>query len=177
MGDVGAVRGRSRSAVRSRHALPGELEAHVLDWPSACVRLVRVARANGDGEPTGGAAGGTLAAEAMGEALDVLCNGLCPVHNVACLGEHVYVFLRSAKGEVSASVPNLKLGTPQLLGAFVVDTAEQFEAASAPGACASALRDTRIGGEREVEAIVAKLASEPGRAHARRLMDDASTVY
>ena len=48
--------------------------------------------------------------------------------------------------QVSPAVPDLKIGSIQLLGAMVVDTAEQFEAAMRDdSAIERALRDTRYG--------------------------------
>ena len=105
-------------------ALPGGVDAAILAWPASVLRLRGAA------------------AEEVGAAVDALCS-LEPVHNVAIVGDDTFVFVRSAEGEVSPSVPDLKIGTIQLLGRFVVDSAEQLEAAAMPGAIESAMRDTR----------------------------------
>ena len=106
-------------AVTSRPVLPdstvtlfdGAVEASVLDWPAACVRV----------------RGGT--SEQSGAVLSALCNEV-PTHNIVVLGGDAYAFLRSVDGEVSDGVPFLKMGACQLLGHFIVDTNAQFDAAS-----------------------------------------------
>ena len=114
-------------AAAARAALPlvGEVEAAILEWPASCVRL----------------RGGTI--EAAGAVVEELC-AQCPVHNVCVIGGDTFVFVRSPEGEISDWVPGLKLGSIQLLGAMVVDSAAQFQAAERPGAVEAALRDTRI---------------------------------
>ena len=119
-------------------ALPGGVEADELHWPASVVRL-RGADAS-----------------AVGAAVDCLCN-LEAVHNVAVIGDDVYVFVRAPSGEVSPRIPDLKLGTIQLLGHIVVDSAAQFEAAMAPGAIDAALRDTRA--ETPVSELLQRVAS------------------
>jgi hypothetical protein len=74
--------------------------------------------------------------------LALLCQA-APTHNVALIGADAYFFPRSPSGEIGETVPGLKIGTTQLLGHFVVDTVEQFEAATAPGAIECSLRGTR----------------------------------
>jgi len=119
----------------------GEVEACVLDWPASCVRL----------------AGGT--AEAVALALDRICIE-CPCHNVVLLGDQTFVFVRSPEGEVSPAVPDLKIGSIQLLGAMVVDTAEQFEAAMRDdSAIERALRDTRYDVNETLGQLLARVAA------------------
>ena len=103
--------------------LPGSVMASLLEWPASCIRL----------------RGGTP--EAIGRLLEVIV-AREPCHNIAVIGRDVYCFPRSADGETSAAVPDLKIGAVQLLGLFVVDTATQFEAAVQDGAIESTLRDT-----------------------------------
>jgi hypothetical protein len=117
--------------------LAGGVDACVVQWPAACVLL------------RGGAA------VEVGRALHALL-GLVRTHNVAVIGETTFVFLRDAGGEVCAAVPGLKLGSPQLLGHFVVDSEAQFAAASQPGAMETALRGTRA--MEPPELLLARLA-------------------
>ena len=61
--------------------------------------------------------------------------------------------------QVSPAIPALKLGAIQLLGAMVVDTAAQFEAALAgEETIERALRDTRYADE-ELSEVVARVAA------------------
>jgi hypothetical protein len=130
-------------------------------------------------------AGGT--AEAVALALDRICIE-CPCHNVVLLGDQTFVFVRSPEGEVSTSisgsddlsdglpmaslkasdgplqvspaVPDLKIGSIQLLGAMVVDTAEQFEAAMRDdSAIERALRDTRYDVNETLGQLLARVAA------------------
>lgn len=112
------------ASVLESATLPSGVLADALDWPASVVRLR-----------------GSDAAD-VGAALEALCS-LEIVHNVAVIGEDTFVFVRDPQGEVSHAVPGLKLGTIQLLGHMVVDSAEQFAAAAVPGAIEAALRDTR----------------------------------
>ena len=82
-----------------------------------------------------------------------------PTHNVAMIGEDAYVFLRSPGGQVSEAVPGLRLGAPQLLGHYVVDTLAQFEAASGSvDAIESSLSDTH-GGAIDPVAVLQRVAA------------------
>ena len=81
----------------------------------------------------------------------------CFTHDWQVIGEATYVFLRSAAGETSAAVPGLKMGATQLLGHFVVDTAEQYEAATVAGAVEKALRGTRF--EEPLSQVLARVAA------------------
>lgn len=106
--------------------MAGAVRACVLDWPASVIRL-----------------SGT-SAEEVGAAIFQLCE-MAPVHNVAYIGKDTFFFARSAEGEVSDAVPNLKVGAMQLLGLYVVDENQQFDAATVPGAIERSLRATRFG--------------------------------
>ena len=114
--------------VESTRVRIGPVDACVLDWPAAAILL----------------RGGTPVQ--VGAVLHRLCEQV-PTHNVAVIGEETFVFLRSPDGQTSDAVPNLKIGSPQMLGHYVVDTAPQFEAATVVGAIEQSLRDTARSGD------------------------------
>ena len=110
----------------------GSVELSALEWPAACIRL------------RGGSA------EQCGRVVCALCAAVA-THSVVVLGFSTYVFLRSDHGEESEAIPGLCLAAHHLLGHFVVESPEQFMAASGASGdagdavVAQCLRDTRGG--------------------------------
>jgi hypothetical protein len=117
----------------------GKVTACVLNWPALVIRM------------HGGTSG------QVGALLDVLCT-MEPCHNVVVIGEETFLFLRRADGQVSPHMPGLKIGSTQLLGHYVVDTAEQYDTAVSGGAPAleASLRATRGSGDLDADALLAR---------------------
>ena len=128
----------------------GSVELSALEWPAACGRL------------RGGSA------EQCGRVVCALC--AAATHSVVVLGFSTYVFLRSDHGEESEAIPGLCLAAHHLLGHFVVESPEQFMAASGASGdagdavVAQCLRDTRGGARVAMEAAPHKPIRKTWRA-------------
>ena len=125
----------------ARQLLQGAVSACIIDWPASVIRL------RGSSP------------ESIGMVIGALCEA-APVHNVVFIGGDAFFFARSASGETSSAVPDLKVGSIQLLGRYVVDSTAQFDAASTLGAVDTSLRATRFGdgSYEEISDLLARVA-------------------
>ena len=130
-------------AVRSstRLLLNNSVEASVLEWPAACIRV----------------RGGSI--EQCGRVVHELCSA-CGAYSIAVHGFSAYVFPRSASGETSEELGGLLLTAAHLAGLCILHESRQYKAATASGGNGEALgealieralRGTRGSGEGEIE--------------------------